>query len=86
MRWPILARGVVAMVIYPAVNRANCGDEVLDKLRAIPRMRAPMHPNYRISFARPAFAALPQSPILADRRCVPACAPRNAGEPDVLMR
>jgi hypothetical protein len=49
-------------------------------------MRAPMHPNYRKSFARPAFAALRQSLILSNRRGVPACALRDAGEPDVLMR
>jgi hypothetical protein len=45
-----------------------------------------MHPNYRKSFARPAFTALPQRSIPANRRGVPACALRDAGESDVLMR
>ena len=31
-------------------------------------MRAPMHPNYRNSFARTALTALPQWPILSNRR------------------
>jgi hypothetical protein len=45
-----------------------------------------MHPNYRISFARTAGAALPQRPILANRRGVPARALGDAGESDVLTR
>jgi hypothetical protein len=49
-------------------------------------MRAPMHPNYRKSFARTAFAALRQSLILSNRRGVPACALRDVGESDILMR
>jgi hypothetical protein len=49
-------------------------------------MRAPMHPNYRKSSVRTAFAALRQALILSNRRGVPACALRDAGEPDVLMR
>jgi hypothetical protein len=44
-----------------------------------------MHPNYRKSFARPAFAALRQALILSNQRGVSACALRDAGEPDVLM-
>ena len=58
---------------------------LLDTARFTPRMRAPMHPNYRKSFDRPAFAALPQRWILANRRSVPARAFRDAGESDVLM-
>jgi len=45
-----------------------------------------MHPNYRNSFARTVFAALPQRSILANRRSAPACALGDAGESDVLMR
>jgi hypothetical protein len=45
-----------------------------------------MHPNYRNSFASTAFAALRQSPILSNRRGVPACALRDDSESDVLMR
>jgi hypothetical protein len=44
-----------------------------------------MHPNYHNSFARKAFTALPL-PILSNRRSGPACALRDAFEPDVLMR
>ena len=59
---------------------------LLDTLKFTLRMRPPMHPNYRKSFARTASAALRQSLILSNRRGVPACALRDAGEPDVLMR
>jgi hypothetical protein len=45
-----------------------------------------MHPNYRNSFARTAFIALPQCPILSNRLSGLACAFRDAGETDVLMR
>jgi len=45
-----------------------------------------MHPNYQHSFARSAFNALPRRPILSNRQCGPACAFRDAGETDVLMR
>jgi hypothetical protein len=45
-----------------------------------------MHPNYRNSFARTAFAALPQALILSNRRGVTVCALRDAGEPGVLMQ
>jgi hypothetical protein len=44
-----------------------------------------MHPNYRKSFARTAFAALRQASILSNRRGVPACVLGDAGELDVLM-
>jgi len=54
-------------------------------------MRAPMHPNYRISFARDRFArngfvAMRRSPIQPNRRGVPVRALGDAGESDVLMR
>ena len=49
-------------------------------------MRAPMHPNYRKSSARTAFAALRQVLILSNQQGVSVCALRDAGEPDVLMR
>jgi len=45
-----------------------------------------MHPNYRNSFARPVFAAALKRSILANRRSATACALRDAGETDVLMR
>jgi hypothetical protein len=45
-----------------------------------------MHPNYRNSFARTAFIARPQCPILSNRLGGPACAFREAGDSDVLMR
>ncbi len=38
----------------------------LDSRVFAPRMRAPMHPNYRNSLARTAIA-LPQDPILSNR-------------------
>jgi len=45
-----------------------------------------MHPNYRNSFAREAFISLPQCPILSNRLGGSACALREAGDSDVLMR
>jgi hypothetical protein len=44
----------------------------LDKSLHAPRMRAPMHSNYRKTFAREGAAALSQGSIRQNRTCVPA--------------
>jgi len=44
-----------------------------------------MHPNYRRSITRSAFAALAQ-PVLMNRLGVPACAQGDGFESQVLMR
>jgi len=59
---------------------------VLDNARHEPRMRAPMHPNYRKPHASSGAAALPQGTILSNRSGVTACARPDARESDVLMR
>jgi hypothetical protein len=43
-----------------------------------------MHPNYQTTFARFAAAASSLEPILSNRYRVPACALRDAREPDPM--
>ena len=79
-----------AMVICQDGIRANCGAtknsrRALDKLRAAPRMRAPMHSNYQHSPARLGAAVTLTRLIPADRAGLCMRAP-GAGKSDVRMR
>ena len=59
---------------------------LLDIGARAPRMRAPMHSNYRKSFVLPGAAALPQGSIPSNRPGVTACARPDARESQDLMR